>query len=118
MKKLIAKIDVTKINKTKIVERKYTNSSGQEVVAKELDLELIKQDSDKHKFIAKSSTGSTLMKVGFIAEKSVKKEDGTYENGNIIGEIMEWKEADKIPGTDIDYSALDDNGVSLENIPF
>jgi len=102
MKKLIAKIDVTKINKEKIIDRKY-QKDGKEVIAKELDLELVPLRSEK---IVHRNGERMLMKIGFVSEKSVKKEDGTYENGNIIGDIMEWRDDD---GLDV---------IDPENIPF
>ena len=41
MEKITVTIDLTKIDKTRIIERKFTNAAGQEVVAKEYKMEMI-----------------------------------------------------------------------------
>jgi len=89
MKKLSLRIDVTKINKAKILPREYQNQAGETVKEMNLNVEIIPVKDEK---VVKSTDTYTLVKVGFIAEKSTKKEDGTYENGTIIGDAFEYRD--------------------------
>lgn len=83
MQKLKLQIDVTKIDKTQIKERTYINKGGVEVTVKDLNLEVI--PLKERKFIKETEKGS-LYKTHFVAHQSTKNDDGTYENGAIIGD--------------------------------
>lgn len=83
MQKIKIVLDVTKIDKTQIKERTYTNKSGGEVTVKDLNLEVI--PLKEKKFIKETEKGN-LYKTHFVAHQSTKNDDGTYENGAIIGD--------------------------------
>jgi len=88
MRKINLTIDVTKIDKSKIKERTYMNKDGVEVTAKDLPLELV--ELKEKKFIKEGATW-IMYKTHFISHPSVKKEDGTYENGTIIGDGISFE---------------------------
>lgn len=116
MRKYSAKIDVTKINKDKIISVAYTNKDGQQVTKKEIDLEIVPRKEQKEIF--NKGDGTRLMSVGFISEKSIKNEDGTYTNGTILGDVLEWQDVPKVPGTDIEYPDPADPTVHIDDIGF
>lgn len=88
MQKINLTIDVTKIDKTKIVERTYINKGGVEVTVKDLNLEVVPL---KEKKLIKTSDKGAVFKTHFVAHKSFKNEDGTYENGAIIGDGISFE---------------------------
>jgi hypothetical protein len=83
MNKIKLAIDVTKLDKTQIKERTYKNKDGQEVTAKDLNLELV---ALKEKKFIKQGDNWVMFKTHFIAHPSTKRDDGTYENGAIVGD--------------------------------
>lgn len=116
MRRYNSKIDVLKINKEKIIERTFVNKEGQNVTVKELELEIVPLKEIKE--VLNPGQGRRLMKVGFISEKPVKNEDGTYTNGNILGDVLEWQDVPTVGDTGIEYPDPADPSVRLEDIPF
>lgn len=107
MKKLSLRIDVTKIDKSKIVPRTY-EKDGKTITEQNYDMELVPVIE---KIIKKTDTYE-LVKVGFVAEKSVKGEDGKYINGMILGDALEFR--------DPPAPSNDDTGevANINDIPF
>lgn len=91
-RKLLLKIDVAKINKKKIAERKFTNKEGVEKIAKDYSMEIV--FSDKQTLI-KEYDESNLMKVGFVAEGLTKEERTAKVKGTILGDVLEF--VSKVP---------------------
>lgn len=116
MRRYNSKIDVLKINKEKIIERTFVNKEGQNVTVKELELEIVPVKEIKE--ILNPGQGRRLMKVGFISEKSIKNEDGTYTNGTILGDVTEWQDVPTVGNTGIEYPDPADPHVHIDNIPF
>jgi hypothetical protein len=84
-------IDLSKINKSKIVERKYTNKEGQEIVAKEYSLDLVPLKAPK--FIKEGNTNGkawTMTKTHFLAETVSKDEKAQGVKGNIVGDGIDF----------------------------
>lgn len=94
MKKLSLRIDLTKIDKTKIVDRTYDKQDGTSVTEKNYKFELIPLKEEK---IVKSADTYTLVKVAFLSEPSVKNPDGTKTNGTIIGDALEFRNIEEQP---------------------
>lgn len=123
MKKLILKIDVSKINKANIVDRKFTTQDGTPVVTKELTLELIELKAPK--FI-KEGADWQMFKTHFIAEPQTKEQRERKEKSNILGGGIEFR--NKVDPTmgDVEYPMKDNttspdehgNVISLDEIPF
>lgn len=93
MKKLTLRIDLTKIDKTKIVDRIYNKQDGTSVIEKNYKFELVPLKEEK---IVKSTDSYVLMKVAFLADPSVKNADGTKTNGNIIGDALEFRNVEEV----------------------
>ena len=116
MRKYTTKLDVTKINKDKIVSRTFTNKQGQEITVKEIELEIVPIKETKEIF--NKCDGRRLMKVGFISEKSIKNEDGTYTNGTILGDVTEWQDVPRVGNTGVEYPDPADPHVHIDDIGF
>lgn len=93
MTKISITLDVTKINKDKIIERTYKNSSGQEVTVKEYKMDLVPLKEPK---VLKEGDTWTLKKTHFLAEQREKGET-TGEN-NYVGEGFQF--FDRTPATE------------------
>ena len=114
MQKLRLQIDVTKIDKKQIKERTYINKGGVEVTAKDLNLELV--PLKEKKFIADTEKG-TLYKTHFVAHQSTKNDDGTYDNGAIIGDGITFEFKDEVNSkSNIPVQARET--IDPEDIPF
>ena len=77
-------IDVTKVPKDKIVERRFTNSAGHEVVARELKAEVVALKPESQKVIKSGDTWE-LVKTHFVALEQTKEEKAAKKNSAIIG---------------------------------
>lgn len=86
--KILAKINIDKIDKTKITTRTYTNRDGQTVSEKEYSFEIIELKEEKQKVI---KTGDTweMVKTHFIVES---KEKGSTAPDNFIGEGVTFRD--------------------------
>lgn len=102
MKKIQINIDVTKIDKARIVERKYKNKEGQEVTVKDLQLDVIPLKEER---LAFAGEGYKLMKVGFVTQKATKEERLNKVNLPIIGDALETRFEEKVENT-IDSSEI------------
>lgn len=80
-------LDLSKINKSKINERKYTNKDGVEVTAKEYKLDLVMLKQPKQ--VAQGDTW-TMNKIGFLAEAQTKEERMNKEKSTIVGDVFSF----------------------------
>lgn len=111
MQKINITLDVTKIDKTQIKERTYINKGGVEVTVKDLNLEVVPL---KEKKFIKDTPKGALYKTHFVAHASTKNDDGSYENGAIIGDGITFElKGDNTPSQEKE-SPLDD----FSSIPF
>jgi hypothetical protein len=119
-----AKIDVSKINKNNIKERKFKNKDGELITVKELELEI--KDVKEEKVLHTTAQGKQLVKVGFISEKSYQNGEGKWENGTILGDVTEWRDKE-LTQEDKEYiakarEAFDnkntEDGIDVSQIPF
>ena len=96
-------IDLSKINKSKIVERKYTNKEGQELTAKEYSLDLVPLKAPK--FIKEGNTNGkawTMTKTHFLAETVSKDEKAQGVKGNIVGDGINFSEKPDYQNGEVD----------------
>lgn len=112
MQKLKLQIDVNKIDKTKILPRTYINKGGVEVTVKDLNLEVVPL---KEKKFIKDTPKGTLYKTHFVAHQSTKNEDGTYDNGAIIGDGITFEPKESAEERASKPSAGD---IDPDSIPF
>ena len=99
MQKVSIKIDINKLDKSKIVKRTFTNKEGKEVEVKELSLEVIPL---KEKKLIKEGDGWKLMKVGFVAEGQTKEERASQAKSNIVGDATQFETANPTPSFSTD----------------
>jgi hypothetical protein len=98
MSKISIKIDISKIDKTKITERKYTNKEGVEVVIKELSLDIVPL---KEKKVIKEGDTWRMVKTHFVAEPQTKEERANGQPSNILGDGIVFE--DNKASAPIDY---------------
>lgn len=103
-------INVSKINKAKIVERKYMNRDNQEVVVKEYKTELVALKDPK---VITSGAGWTLKKTHFLAEAQTKEEKANKTKSVFVGEGFTFFNTDE-PSQDTGAS----EDINTEDIPF
>ncbi len=84
-----AKINLSKINKSNIVDKTYTTNEGNTVTIKELEIELISLKEPK---VIYEKDARELVKIGFITEKSTKDTFGNWVNGTTLGDITKWRD--------------------------
>lgn len=103
--KIRINIDVSKIDKTKIRERKYTNKEGVEVTVKELIFDIVPLRQPK---VLKDDDRSKMIKTHFVAEIQTKEERDNGQPSNILGDgiVFETKNQSNEPK------------VNSEHIPF
>lgn len=85
MQKITVTIDLTKIDKTRIIERKFTNAAGQEVVAKEYKMEVVEVKPENFKTIASGATWA-LVKKFFVADAQTKEERAAQTKTSFLGD--------------------------------
>ena len=85
MQKISITIDLTKIDKTRIVERKYTNAAGVEVVAKDYKMDVVEVKPENFKTIASGDTWA-LVKKFFVADSPTKEERAAQTKTNFVGD--------------------------------
>lgn len=83
--RITIKVDLTKLDKSRITERTYTNKEGQEITVKEYSMDVVGLKPENHKEIA-SGNGWKIVKKYFVANTSTKEERQNKVNTAIIGE--------------------------------
>lgn len=108
------KIDVTKIPKEMIVERRYTNSQGHEVVVKELSLEVVELRQPK---VVKDGDTWTLMKTHFVSLEQTKEQRANKEKSVIIGDGLQFVDKEQSNDKPED-NVTSDGEIDVNEIPF
>jgi len=86
MNKINVRINIDKIDKTKIKSRTYKNAVGVMVTVRELEVEILPIREEK---IVHTTAEYDFVKVGFMSDKSVKNANGTWDNGTPLGDAIE-----------------------------
>lgn len=105
-------IDVSKINKSKIVDRKYINRDKQEVLVKDYKVELIEMKEPK---VIKDGDGWTLKKTHFLVEAQTKEERAAKAKGVFVGEGFMFIGKEGEPENQDTGASAD---INTEDIPF
>lgn len=109
MEKIIITIDVSRIDRNQIKERRYTDKQGHEVIAKELKLEVIPLRESK---VVKEGENWKAVKTHFVAEAQTKEQREKNEKSKIIGNgIVFKKKVEPVPANTKDE-------INPEDIPF
>ena len=112
LQKISLNIDVNKLDKSRLVEREYTNKAGEKVKQKELKVDVIPL---KEKTVLKAGDGWKLMKVGFVAETPTQEERTAKTKTNIVGTATQFETVEKQPSFDRDSRGRD---IKPEEIDF
>lgn len=99
MNKLSIKVDVHKLDRSRFVERSYTNKDGVDVKVKEMSLDIVPLKEENEKVVYENET-SQLVKTHFVTEQATKEERASKANTAIVGEGLMWK--DKSGAGDMD----------------
>lgn len=114
-KVLKAKIDVTKIDKKRIVTRSYTDKNGQEVTVKEYPVDIILFDVPTH---IKDFNDYKLVKSGFMVEGQTKEERERQEKGTPLGDVVEFQSKEVVEGVDYPEAKNEETMSEADLIPF
>lgn len=118
MKKYSIRLDLTKIDKTKIKDTEFTTKDGTVVKQKVYDMDLVFLNTPK---VIKTTDKYQMVKNAFLSDPSVKGEDGKYVNGTILGDSFEFINVDNgsavIP-QGMDTSELNGAVKNIDDIPF
>jgi hypothetical protein len=114
------KLDLTKIDKSKIVERSYTNREGKNVVVKELSLETVALKApqpilNKNKQPVEGATWK-LMKTHFVCHEQTKEEKEMRVESKIVGEGVSFVDKPQQFNMDIESTEVTSKGYNGEQI--
>lgn len=98
MKKISITIDINKIPKGRLVERAYTDQKGGEVVARELNMELVPLREPKT-----IKTGETwkMVKTHFVSLAQTKEERASKTKTPIIGSGITFMNLDEVEAIEL-----------------
>lgn len=122
MNKITIKINIDRIDKSKIKSRSYKNKSGVDVTVREYEVEVIPIREEK---VVHSTDKYDFVKVGFASDRSVKRPDGKWEDGTILGDAIEIRSKSgqvRVTGQNgdgtINFEDIDDGSINPDDIPF
>lgn len=81
-KKINVSIDLTKIDRTRITERRYTNMQGHEVIEKNYSFDIVPVKEPK---VIKEGPTWSMMKTHFVAEAQTKEERAAKKATKYMG---------------------------------
>jgi hypothetical protein len=102
MKSIKCKIDVTKIDKSRIKERTYQDRDGKTITVKEYEFEVVPLKEPK---IVLSNERYTLSKTHFLAESKTKEEREANKKTVYIGDGLQFGD---LVTDGVDYPEKDD----------
>jgi single-stranded DNA-binding protein len=112
MEKLTITIDVSKIDKSKIMSRTWTDKEGVSRTVKELKLDIVPLKETK---LLKDGDTYQLYKTHFVAEQQTKEEREAKTKSKIIGEATMFKNKPKVEEEPIEYP---EEEINPDDIPF
>jgi hypothetical protein len=83
--KIIIRIDLTKLDKSRIVERTYKNRDGVEVISKDYEFEIVPLNPAQQTFIAEGNDWK-LLKTHFVTDSATKEERQVNKKMKTIGD--------------------------------
>jgi single-stranded DNA-binding protein len=120
MHKISVTIDLTKIDRSRIIERKYTNRDGQEIVAKEYKMDVVQNKPENFKTIT-SGDGWAIVKQYFVTDAPTKEERTAQKKMNFIGDGVVFVDLKEEAVTKPSPSALPEYSaeeINPDDIPF
>lgn len=115
-RKIITKIDLTKIDKNRIEVQTYTNKEGQEVTKKLYPIDVVLLDETS---VIKEYDTFNLEKVGFVATGQTKEEREAKAKSVTLGDALEFKDKAQAgePKGEISNDPVEEE-VNPSDIPF
>ena len=98
--KISLTIDLSKIDKNRIINRTYTNSEGVEVTSKDYKIDVVPLNQDKRKVLKEGDTWR-MVKTHFVCDTSTKEERENKTKTNFLGSGICFE--DKNPTDGVDY---------------
>jgi len=113
MQKIIIKIDVSKIDKSKIKTETFTTKEGETVTKKILELEAVPLNETK---LIKDGDTYQLHKTHFIVESQTKEERVNKVKSKIIGDGLMFTNKSKVEAKEDIYQTeeLDPNDIPFK----
>ena len=112
MQKISITIDLSKLDKTRIVPRTYTNKEGIEVTVKEYKMDVVEMKPENQKSVFKGD-GFEIVKTHFVTNTATKEERAEKAQTGFLGEGVSFKDTKEVSLDDIDTSGDID-----QSIPF
>jgi len=112
---LKAKIDVTKIDKTRIETRTYTDRGGVEVTQKLYPVDIVLIDVPT--FI-KDFDDAKLVKAGFMVQGQTKEDREAKTKGISLCDVMEYQKKEEKPKQVVEGVDYPENDIDSGDIPF
>ena len=109
MNKITIQIDVTKIDKAQIKDGKYLKL---EVVELKEPKDVTRADKSLVTGTKQDGTAWKLVKTHFVSMESTKNDDGTWNNGTIIGDASKFEDVDPTE------TKPQESTIADEDIPF
>ena len=103
-------LNLSKIDKSKIVERSYEDKEGNTVVAKEYKVELIELKTPK--FVTKGDNWE-MFKTHFVVEAQTKEEKQNKVQSNFVGDGYQFRTSENLIDKVFDSVEQD-----LSDVPF
>lgn len=113
--KLTITIDVSKVDKTKITERRYNDKAGHEFIAKELKLDVVPLKEAK---MLKEGDGWQMWKTHFVAIPQSKEERENKVKSIIVGDGLMFKTKVEAPKEATIQTKPPVDDVNPNDIPF
>lgn len=98
--KISITIDLTKIDKTKIVNREFTNKAGEKITAKDLKLDIVPLKEPK---ILKEGDTWQLVKTHFVSMSQTKQERESNTKSTIIGDGVQLQDKGTTVSDNLDF---------------
>ena len=122
MKRISIRVNVLALDKSRFVDSTYQNKAGETVTKKDVLLDVILQDKDKHTVITGGDTWE-LLNIGFVTEQATKEEKAAKIKKPIVGGATMFTDKVAQPnfskdskGNDIGDAELD--AIKPEDVPF
>lgn len=98
--KILVTLDMSKVDKTKVVSRTYTNRHGEEITAKEYKIEVIPL---KEVLSLKKGSGWELLKTHFAIEALSEEEIDAGKKSTSLGDGLMFKHDEDEEDEDDDW---------------
>lgn len=115
MEKISVTLDLSKIDKLKIVDRKYTDKAGVEHTAKEYKIDVVPLKAEK--FVTEGSWGK-MFKTHFVAQAQTKEERQNNAASVFVGDGFRFESANTPTSSPSVLPNYTEEEINPDDIPF